>query len=211
MFLAASTGLHLFALCLFKPATPARSAPWRDTPLQWVDLAPPPLRLVPLARDTSGPEIRPRETMPDDLHAVVPPTATAVVEPASVAVPRTAPAAPDLSGAERAPSASMTAFLFTAPARRGPSTAEFLRQARDIARQSPSPATPQEQSDGPEDRAILPGLDRALRREGPGEHRYDDGMVKMVTPAGRVYCLKPPPEFARGGPTASLSVPTNCP
>ena len=62
-----------------------------------------------------------------------------------------------------------------------------------------------------EDDAILPRLDRALRREAPGERHYVDGLIKMVTPSGRVYCLKPPPEFARGGPTEALAVPTNCP
>ncbi|MDD5365691.1 MAG: hypothetical protein PHR30_10150 [Gallionellaceae bacterium] len=203
VFLAASMGLHLFALGLYQPATPARPAPWRDTPLQWVDLEPLP------SQDVSGPQIARPVVKTKSVHAGSPPAAKPVVE----AVPATAASSPDTPGAEKTSSAPAADISFTAPPprRRNLSTAEILELAREIARQSPSEAMPPDRSVLPEDRAILPGLDRALRRKTPGERRYADGMIKMVTPSGQVYCLKPPPEFARDGPAEALAVPTNCP
>lgn len=197
VFLAASIGLHLFALGLYKPATPARPAPWRGTPLQWVDLEPPP------SRDVSGPEIARPVAKTKGAHAGSPPAAKPTLDPVS----------PDMSGAEKGASVRMAEPGFAAPPprRHNLSTTEILELAREIARQSASEAMPPEPSALPEDRAILPGLDRALRRNTPGERRHADGMIKMVTPSGRVYCLTPPPGFARDGPTETLAVPTNCP
>lgn len=192
VFLAASIGLHLFALGLYQPV-PARSAPWPDTPLLWVDLEPPP------ARDLPGPKAAHPAAKSRRAYAGSPSVAK--------------PAAPDTTEAET-PSAVPTAdLLISAPTTRQGSlpSAGILELAREIARQSSSVTMPPEQPALPEERAILPGLDRALRRNTPGERRYADGMIKMVTPSGRAYCLKPPPEFARGGPAEALAVPTNCP
>ena len=63
----------------------------------------------------------------------------------------------------------------------------------------------------PEDRPILPQIDRALRHETPGERRLTNGLIRIVSTDGRVYCLQPIPDFARGGPVEMLSPPTNCP
>ncbi|MFA6445527.1 MAG: hypothetical protein WCV99_24595 [Sterolibacterium sp.] len=62
-----------------------------------------------------------------------------------------------------------------------------------------------------EDRPFLAALDRALRKPSPGEKRYADGLIRVTTESGKDYCLKPPPDFARGGPVELLAVPTNCP
>lgn len=91
-------------------------------------------------------------------------------------------------------------------------SAELIESARESARESSrdrpghSPRSPV-----PEDRPILPGLDRALRKAGAGETRHADGLIRITAASGQVYCLRPPPDFARGGPVDMLSVPTTCP
>lgn len=61
------------------------------------------------------------------------------------------------------------------------------------------------------ERPILPQLAKALRRDAPGETRLANGMIKVVTTTGAVYCLKPLPKFALGGPVEPMIIPTNCP
>jgi hypothetical protein len=57
----------------------------------------------------------------------------------------------------------------------------------------------------------LPELDRALRKRSTGEERLGDGILRITTESGRVYCLKPPSDVVRDGPVEPLVVPTNCP
>lgn len=84
--------------------------------------------------------------------------------------------------------------------------------AREVARDIPSL-----KEDGAriEDRPMLPELARALARKQGGKtvrmEVFTDGLMKIVTPSGSVYCLRPPPVNATGGPVEPLSVPTNCP
>ena len=80
------------------------------------------------------------------------------------------------------------------------------RIIRDDERRHPPPAKMIDN-----DRPVLPQLARALQREPPGETRFASGMIKVVTASGSVYCLRPMPEFARGGPVEPTSIPTNCP
>ncbi len=61
------------------------------------------------------------------------------------------------------------------------------------------------------DRAVLPELDRALRKRPAGEERLGGGILRITTESGRVYCLKPPSDLVRDGPVEPLAVPTNCP
>lgn len=63
-----------------------------------------------------------------------------------------------------------------------------------------------------EDRPILPVLAKALKMLKLGETRFSDGLIKIVTSSGSVYCMKPLPDIvAHGGPVEPTLVPTNCP
>lgn len=62
------------------------------------------------------------------------------------------------------------------------------------------------------DRPVLPEFAKALQKPKASETRLADGVIKIVTPSGSTYCLKPLPEVvARGGPVEPATVPTNCP
>lgn len=62
------------------------------------------------------------------------------------------------------------------------------------------------------DRPILSELAKALKKLKPGETRFADGLIKIVTSSGSVYCMKPLPDIvAHGGPVEPTIVPTNCP
>lgn len=60
-------------------------------------------------------------------------------------------------------------------------------------------------------RPVLPAIDAALYRPAPGEQRRADGLLKVVSASGRVYCLQAPSPSMGGGLVPVLSVPTNCP
>lgn len=60
-------------------------------------------------------------------------------------------------------------------------------------------------------RPVLPVLDEALSRPAPGEQRLANGLLKVVSTSGRVYCLQVPSPSMGGGLVPVLSVPTNCP
>lgn len=63
-----------------------------------------------------------------------------------------------------------------------------------------------------EDRPILQELAKALKKLKPGETRFADGLIKIVTSSGSVYCVKPLPDIvAHGGSVEPTIVPTNCP
>lgn len=90
--------------------------------------------------------------------------------------------------------------------------AALLEAARQIAHEDAlkHPTQPHENI-RTQERPILPELARALRQEPPGETHLANGMIKVVTTTGAIYCLKPLPKFAQGGPVESMSIPTNCP
>jgi hypothetical protein len=192
LFLVASAALHaalLFAL---------RSSPveqvWPVTPLQ--------VRLTAPAERRSEAPMRlpaPREPIAASRVSSTPADRAAVAKAPQVAAP---PAGnPSSSGDAHSlrpvPAVSLDALLDSARA-----------IARDDARRHRMPR-PEDSDDN--DRPLLPQLARALRREPPGETRFSDGMIKVVTASGSIYCLRPKPEFARGGPVDALSIPTNCP
>jgi hypothetical protein len=90
--------------------------------------------------------------------------------------------------------------------------ADLLASARAIGRETArSEIWPSQDAGAVEDRPILPQLDRTLRREAAGERRLGNGLVRIVSASGRIYCLQAPPDFARDGPVAMVSVPTTCP
>lgn len=60
-------------------------------------------------------------------------------------------------------------------------------------------------------RPILLAIDAALGRPVPGEQRLANGLLKVVSASGRVYCLQEPSPSMGGGLVPILSVPTNCP
>ena len=88
----------------------------------------------------------------------------------------------------------------------------LLESARRIAREDVYKHPPlHPESTRHQDQPILPQLARALRREPPGETRLSNGMIKVITITGAIYCLQPLPKFAQGGPVEPMIVPTNCP
>lgn len=197
-------GLLGLALTLPAPASRLELPPLR---LSWRVPAPAtvaqPARPPESTQSQFAPERGPLSRSPRGAQAAVP------APPMAMPVP-SAPLAPPTS----APAASVT------ESSRAPVSADLLdsarRMARDIGREAAR--------DGAEgglrgaggrtaaaDRAVLPELDRALRKRPAGEERLGGGILRITTEAGRVYCLKPPPDFARDGPAEALAVPTNCP
>lgn len=88
----------------------------------------------------------------------------------------------------------------------------LMESARKIARETGSVQSSQAQAIANVfERPILPQLARALRREPPGETRLANGMIKVVTTTGAIYCLQALPKFAQGGPVEPMIIPTNCP
>lgn len=99
-----------------------------------------------------------------------------------------------------------------APAAQPAAADALVASARRLARALPQRLTGMPPPAPPlADRPFLDALDRALRQEAAGERRLAGGIVRVVTAWGSVYCLKPPPEFTRGGPLEPLAVPTTCP
>jgi hypothetical protein len=52
---------------------------------------------------------------------------------------------------------------------------------------------------------------RILKRPEAGERRLENGMIKITTPGGTVYCITEPPQFMRSGVVPPMAVPTTCP
>lgn len=75
---------------------------------------------------------------------------------------------------------------------------------------------PQPKSDSPAlaDRPVLPKLAAVLADKGkptPGTTQYADGMVKVVTAYGTVYCTQATPNLAKTGPLDPENIPMTCP
>ena len=89
----------------------------------------------------------------------------------------------------------------------------ILAAAREIARseaQVDSHGAPRQAAIA--DRALLPGLAKALENKGAGTRvsRYSNGMVKVESAAGSTYCLQPPPAIPQVG-VPQVSVAVTCP
>ncbi len=159
--------------------------------LQWVELA-----RVPTVVAPSPPVHVPHQSA--RLPSVL---STPLFEPAAPSpIKLESPALPSMAHAPEPPSPP------------GVSIVEALASARAIARESTGPLKPKtKDADALLDRPFLPQLDHALRREAPSERQLANGLIRIVSADGRIYCLQTPPEFARGGPVEMLMVPTNCP
>jgi hypothetical protein len=62
-----------------------------------------------------------------------------------------------------------------------------------------------------EDLPILPQLDRALKRKHFHVQKFSDGLIQIVLPSGRTYCLREAEGFDINSPSAIPPVATNCP
>lgn len=197
--------LHaLLGLGLPAPASRLEPPPLR---LSWRE--PPPAPVVQSARPPEAPSAVGRGPASRSLRGA--PSA----EPM-----RVPPTAMPLASAPVAPPAPVPAASAVEPSR-APVSADLLdssrRMARDIGREAAGgsvvggAAAAGRVAPAAIERAALPELERALRRRPAGEERLDGGILRITTEAGRVYCLKPPPDFARDGPGQALAVPTNCP
>lgn len=182
---------------------------------------PPPLRLswnTPPSQAAVPLPVQPSEPSPEPVRTSGSRNlrGTAAVEPARVArVAIPEPSAP----AAVVPSNPSVPAVESA---RAPVSADLLegarRMARDIGREAArdgvvggNPAAAGRGVSAAVDRAILPELDRALRKRSVGEERLGGGILRITTESGRVYCLKPPSDLVRDGPVEPLAVPTNCP
>lgn len=92
------------------------------------------------------------------------------------------------------------------------SSDQLLETARKIAREEAKKIPPSlHERTGSDDSPVLPELDRVLTQKSQREISFADGTTRVVTRFGTTYCLKPPPDFARSGIGAQLSVPLLCP
>lgn len=181
-FLAASLAVHLLVLGWAAPGNHAQAPARLDASLRWMAPPPAPPRQAPIDRVRSALPATP--TRP----SISPPP-----QPDGARVPAALPPLPPVPSS-------------------GIEVAELLKQARGIARETAAPSRASRYDDilAP-DRPILPELDRALRREAPGEYRLGNGLIRVVGAGGLAYCLREPSELARAGPIPPLAVPTNCP
>lgn len=203
-YLLLAVVLHgLLGLGLTLPAPASRLVP---PPLRLSWRVPAPVTVVESARPTGAPESLfapergPLPRSPRGAQAAVP------APPMAMPVPSAPPAPP--------------ASAPVAESSRAPVSADLLDSARRMARDIGREAARDSALGGvggaggravTADRAVLPELDRTLRKRPAGEERLGGGILRITTESGRVYCLKPPPDFARDGPGEALAVPTNCP
>lgn len=188
-YLAVSALLHLVAAYLYRPGPMQDRVP--APPMQWVELARPPAS--PPARQPERPAIP--ALMPVPLP--IPPARIEPPVPAALAPPSAA-----------------TPFLAVPVPAAVLNHDDLLDQAGRIAREpTPAPAaySARQQAPAGTDRPILPALDQALAKPTPGTRRYANGLTRVVTESGRVYCLQELPEYTRGGPAELPAVATNCP
>lgn len=83
------------------------------------------------------------------------------------------------------------------------------RVARDEARHTPPS---KKETPGIEDRPVLPALAKALTRAPASETQFANGIYKVVTKSGTVYCYIPLPDIATSGtPVKPTIVPSTCP
>lgn len=93
------------------------------------------------------------------------------------------------------------------------SVESLIDSAKNIVRDETRRKPPsKEEAINIEDRPVLPVLAKALKKFKPGETRFADGLIKIVTSAGSVYCVKPLPDIvAHGDSVEPTIVHTNCP
>lgn len=93
------------------------------------------------------------------------------------------------------------------------SVESLIDSAKNIVRDETRRKPPsKEEAINIEDRPFLPVLAKALKKLKPDETRFADGLIKIVTSSGSVYCVKPLPDIvAHGGSVEPTIVPTNCP
>lgn len=188
-FLALSIGLHALALLLLPLPQPEPGAGLRLE-----------IRFAAERRPQNAAALRrelPRE--PQRRITSAPPAAT------SPAAPRFEHLSP--------PDAAHGIMPPTAPASPGAASTELMDAARRIAREAGRQPSTLGHRGNTDDYPAFPELARAMARGKlpPGVTRFADGLLKVVTPSGSVYCLQPPPAFTHGGPTEPLAVPSNCP
>ena len=187
LFLLASTVLHAILLVAL-----------RSSPVKQVSLVPHlEIRLVaPAERKSTAPTYLPSEQKVFAASHVSPAQASRAGTPPHASRTDSARSS-DIPSSPPLPEVSLGALLDSA------------RQiVRDDEHRHPPP---RQESLIDNDRPVLPQLARALQREPAGETRFANGMMKVVTASGSVYCLRPMPGFARGGPVEPTSIPTNCP
>lgn len=99
------------------------------------------------------------------------------------------------------------------PSPSAPSVESVFDSAKGIVRDEARRMTPSETEEiDLQDRPILPEFAKALQKQKVGETRLANGLIKIVTPSGKVRCYTPLPDIvARGGPIEPALVPTNCP
>lgn len=91
----------------------------------------------------------------------------------------------------------------------------LLNSARQIAREAAKEIPlPKDNLPPLRDRPILPKLAQLLAQKNKppaGVTEYADGMIKIVTESGNVYCMQPKSHLPQNGPIESESIPMTCP
>jgi len=187
LFLLASTVLHAILLVALRPSPVKQGALVPDLEIRLV---------APAERKSTAPTYLPPKQKVFAARRASPAQASRAGTPLH-ASPTDSAGSNDILSPPPLPEVSLGTLLDSA-----------RRIVRDDAQRHPAP---RQESAIDNDRPVLPQLARALQRESPGETRFASGMIKVVTASGSVYCLRPMPWFARGGPVEPTSIPTNCP
>lgn len=198
--------IHAIALYLLK--VPAPPAPLQPSPVLEIHLTPPPHTHPQLVVDRQA-AIRAIEkaALPQpsaSTPAITMETKLITSLPVSITSKNTE---------ETIPTAELPPHPSAKPSRL--SVQSLLDAARGISKEE-SQYQPQPKSDSPAlaDRPVLPQLAAALsdkKKPPPGITQYADGMIKVVTPYGTVYCSQATPNLAKTGPLDPENIPMTCP
>ena len=125
-------------------------------------------------------------------------------------VPATAPPAADRPVGSPPPDAG-TAQIGDTGRGSVPATGVLLETARRIARE---PEAAGDRGPGGKYKTGLTASERfarILRRPEAGERHFENGLTKIVTPDGTVFCYTEPPPFMQSGVVPPMAVSMTCP
>lgn|GEM_PF-5663637 len=182
--LAAALALHGLALYGLRLPAPARFA--KAMPLLEITLTP----AVPAALS--------------EIAAAAPRRSTPIL--AGAAVVAREPALPQNVGGQPAELPPAESARETPPTIANPAWRETARAViREEAHRLPDGAAPAP----PE--TLEARFARALRKTPPGEKRLADGIIKITSPSGAIYCIQSQPDATRDGPGERYAITVTCP
>lgn len=204
--------VHVMALYFLKPPSPLSAIP-QPAPTLEVYLSPPPGRRAESITAETLPKAVPREANISPISSnstPVPPTRSPSIEPQPEAIPASVPHIGENQANLSTPSAS------TPSAKPVPLSVQALLDSASRISKEDEKYLPHPKTDHPPlaDRPILGKLATVLADKGkaaPGITQYAEGMIKVVTAYGTVYCTQNTPNLAKTGPLDPENIPMTCP